>query len=89
MLLIFCFVLGFVLVSLFFFVFVLVIALKLVITLLCNCAYYYYYYYCCVLQNSVQFSHSNSDLVVNFTVLSCVFSVLCLLDKVCVLLLIL
>ena len=57
----FCFVLGFFLVSLLF-VFVLVIALKFAITLLCNCAYYYYSYYC-VLQNSVQFSHSNSDLV--------------------------
>jgi len=71
----FCFVLGFVLVSLLF-VFELVIASKLAIALLCNCAYYY-----CVLQNSVSFSHSNSDLVVNFTVLSCVFSVVCLFVK--------
>jgi len=77
MLLIFCFVLGSFLVSLLC-IFVLVIALKLAITLLCNCDYYYYYYYYCVLRNSVQFSLSSSDLVVNFTVLSWVFSVLCL-----------
>jgi hypothetical protein len=67
----FCFVLQFVLVSLLF-GFVLVIPLKLAITQLCIDDDDNYYF---ILRNNVQFYHFNSDLLVNFTLLSCVFSV--------------